>query len=509
MKKLWLAALTAFTLVACGGGGGNPGTGGGTGGGTETPAGTMTIQVITGASSSAQGVISITASESTARARATLLDAKGAAVANEIVTFSEDGGSLLKFSPESRTALTDSKGVAEVEISAATATSIGATRVKASATIATKEVSGGQNLAITSAPPTGDPQALVQAINFLDVVPSDKSIVIKGSGGNGRSETAILRFKVVDSSGSPIKDVVVDFMEATGGVQVNIAQARSNNDGIVTTSVSSKSAPTSVVVRATVNGRNVTSQSDLLTVTTGISTQRGFDLSASKFNLDLDLSGDTSTLRIGIVDSNGNPVSDGVPVVATVDFGRVGSSNRGGCQTVNGLCTVDYQVQNPRPADGQLINVAISTVLGTGQVISDSLFLRATSVGWLSLYQSGALVNKLTVSKLDATCNAIWTGELGTPKLFPAPAGTTIEAKSLDTNVTVSVFNGSPVLDRVSGRSGVAFQVTSKIGTPAGSTQVQFTFKSNNNVSTLTLPVDYPACATATTPTTPTTPTAP
>ena len=61
MKKLWLAALTAFTLVACGGGG-NPGTGGGTGGGTETPAGTMTIQVITGASSSAQGVISITAS---------------------------------------------------------------------------------------------------------------------------------------------------------------------------------------------------------------------------------------------------------------------------------------------------------------------------------------------------------------------------------------------------------------------------------------------------------------
>lgn len=250
---------------------------------------------------------------------------KGAAVANEIVTFSEDGGSLLKFSPESRTALTDSKGVAEVEISAATATSIGATRVKASATIATKEVSGGQNLAITSAPPTGDPQALVQAINFLDVVPSDKSIVIKGSGGNGRSETAILRFKVVDSSGSPIKDVVVDFVEATGGVQVNIAQARSNNDGIVTTSVSSKSAPTSVVVRATVNGRNVTSQSDLLTVTTGISTQRG-DLSASKFNLDLDLSGDTSTLRIGIVDSNGNPVSDGVPVVATVDFGRVGSS---------------------------------------------------------------------------------------------------------------------------------------------------------------------------------------
>ncbi len=496
MRKLWLAALTACTLVACGGGGGSAGSTGGTGGGTGTTTGpTITVQVVAGAS--AQNVMSFAASDTTAKARATLVDAKGTPVANEIVTFAEEGGSLLKFSPDSKKVLTDSKGIAEVEVAAASTSSIGATRVTASATVAGATASGGQNLSITSAPP-GDPQAMAQAINFLDVVPSDKSIVIKGSGGNGRSETAILRFKVVDSSGSPLKDVLVNFIEPTNGVQVNIASARSSTDGVVTTSVSSKAVPTSVVVRAEVNGRNVTSQSDLLTVTTGISTQAGFDLSASKYNLDLDVSGDTSTLRIGIVDSNGNPVADGVPVVATVDFGRVGTSNRGGCQTSNGLCTVEYQVQNPRPADGQFITVAISTVLGNGQVISDSLFLKATSVGWLHLFQGGALASGLALGAPDSTCKVNWSGTVGTPAGFPAPAGTTIEAKSNDSNLALAVFDGSPVLDKPNTRTPVTFQASIKSGSRGGTAQVQFTFKSNNNVSTLTLPVTYPACTTTT-----------
>lgn len=497
MRKLWLAALTACTLAACGGGGGNAGSTGGTGGTGGTSTAKITVQVVAGDVSNPQNVISFAASDSTAKARATLVDAKGTPVANEIVTFVEEGGSLLKFSPESKKVLTDSKGVAEVEIGAATTTSIGATRVTASATVAAVSVSGGQNLSITSAP-AGDPQAMVQAINFLDVVPSDQSIVIKGSGGNGRSETAILRFKVVDASGSPLKDVLVNFVEPTGGVQVNIAKARSNNDGVVTTSVSSKTVPTSVVVRAEVDGRAVTSQSDLLTVTTGVSTQRGFDLSAAKFNLDADLSGDASIIRIAIVDGSGNPVADGVPVVATTDFGRVGTSNRGGCQTSNGVCSVEYQVQNPRPGDGQSINVAVSTVLGSGQVISDSIALKATSVGWLKLYQGGSVAGALTFGSLDASCKSTWSGTLGTAANFPAPAGTTIETKAIDSNVTVAVFDGSPVLDRAGSRTPVAFQVTVKAGTPAGTSSAQFTFKSNNNVSVLTLPVTHPACPTAT-----------
>lgn len=496
MRKLWLAALTACSLVACGGGGGNAGSTGGTGGGTVA-APKVTVQVVAGANP--QNVISFAASDTTAKARASLVDAKGVPIANEIVSFAEEGGSLLKFSPDSRKVLTDSKGVAEVEITAATATSIGATRVTASATVAQATVSGGQNLSITSAPP-GDPQAMAQAINFLDVVPSDKSIVIKGSGGNGRSETAILRFKVVDASGSPLKDVVVNFVEPTGGVQVNIATARSNNDGEVTTSVSSKTVPTSVVVRAEVDGRSVTSQSDLLTVTTGISTQAGFDLSASKYSLDTNLSGDPSSIRIAIVDRSGNPVSDGVPVVATTDYGRVGTSNRGGCQTANGVCSVEYQVQNPRPADGQFINVAISTVLGNGQVISDTIRLKATSVAWLNLYQGGSAVGALSTGGLDATCKGTWSGTLGTAGNFSAPAGTTVAVQSMNSSVAATVLNGSPVLDaRAAGRTPLILQFTLQPGTPAGTSQVQFTFTSNSTVSTLNLPVTYPACTTATT----------
>src|SRR5690606_10697576 len=114
----------------------------------------------------------------------------------------------------------------------------------------------------------------------------------------------------------------------------------------------------------------------------------GFDLSASKFNMDYDLSGDSSTVNVRIVDRNGNPVSDGVAVVAQASFGRVGSSSRGGCTTQNGVCSVDYQVQNPRPADGIPVDVVFSTQTGQGTQISDSLQLWVTSVSWLNLYAS-------------------------------------------------------------------------------------------------------------------------
>lgn len=52
--------------------------------------------------------------------------------------------------------------------------------------------------ALTIAPPAA---ALAQ---FVQALPSDKSIVIKGEGGNGRTETAVLTFKIIDIFGNPL-----------------------------------------------------------------------------------------------------------------------------------------------------------------------------------------------------------------------------------------------------------------------------------------------------------------
>lgn len=501
-----VAITSLLWLAACGGGGGDPGTtSGGTGGTTAN--GSVTVQTLSRTSGSDTAVNGFAASDLTVHAKATVKDKSGNGIANSIVTFSENGAGLLVFSPESATALTDSNGVAEIDIKAATLASLGATQLVATVSVASKTgadvtVTGTQNLSISGAV-IQDPQTVATAINFTSAVPSDKSIVIAGAGGNGRSETALLTFTVVDSSGAPLKGVVVDFAEVpTGSVTLSAPSGTTNSAGQVTATVNSKSQPASVIVNATVHGRTgISTQSDTLTVTTGVATQRGFDLSASKFNLDSNLSGDSSTLTVRIVDANGNPVADGVPVVAQTNFGAVGTSSRGGCTTVNGVCTVDYKVQNPRPTDGTPVTVVFSTQTGDGAQISDSLSLWVTSVGWLNLYDtagSASPTTGLSLSVTDAAACKFGSVRLflGTPAGFAAPAGTTIAVSSLNELATPALVAGSPTLDRAGGRTEVLLSATGKSGNVAGSDRWRFTFTASpsKSVSVVELPVMVPAC---------------
>ena len=318
MRKLFriLTVPLVAVLVACGGGGGDPGTsgsGGGTGGTANN--GTVTVQAYSRVTGADVAVNNFASSDPTVRARATVKDPSGNAISNVIVTFSESGPGLLAFMPGSATALTNSAGVAEIDLKAATVTSQGATQLVATTAVTSKtgtEVSlvGRQNVAISGGV-VQNPQAAASAINFTNVAPSDKSIVIAGAGGNGRSEVALLTFTVVDSSGSPLQDVVVDFTAVPAdSVTLNASSGTTNASGQVIATVNSKSSPTSVIIKAAVRDRSsISTQSDTLTVTTGVATPSGFDLSASKFNLDYDLSGDSSKLTVRIVDANGNPVS--------------------------------------------------------------------------------------------------------------------------------------------------------------------------------------------------------
>lgn len=497
MRFLNFLGVSLYVLVvsACGGGGGNPGSQGGSG---AQPVGVLNVQVVSGVG----GVqtFSISASDKTAKAKVILKDKLGAPVKNAIVTFSETGSGLLKFSPDSATALTNTNGEAEIDIEPVSATSIGATSISAIAQVAGVDVTGGQNLAVTSAVVIGEnPQLVASALNFISVDPSDKSIVIAGSGGNGRSESAILRFRVVDKNGNPVKDVLVDFLAVPNtAVALNVPSAKSNADGIVATSVSSKSIPTAVIIRATVNSRDIFSQSDQLTVTTGVAVPRGFDLSASKFNLNNDISGDSSNIRIGIIDGNGNPVSDGVPVIATVDFGRVGTSGRGGCTTINGLCSVEYQVQNPRPSGGQAVNVTVSTQVGNGVQISDTIRLSSTSVSNVDFYDlNGVAVTtiNLTAADFDPKCRATLRGRIGTPAGMPAPFGTGVGLNSSTDILTVSVTSGSPTLDsRSLTRTPITLQFELKDALVGGQATVDFKFTADSIVGGNVKRVTFPAC---------------
>ncbi|MEG1770706.1 MAG: hypothetical protein RR311_19680 [Comamonas sp.] len=404
------------------------------------------------------------AASDTVKLLATLKTSTGTPAANEVVTFAESGSGLLQFMPTAATALTNASGQATVEVKAKALDALGATTVSATATVAATAYAASRNLAVTGAVVEGvDPQTLARAVNFIAAVPADQSIVIAGAGGSGRSETAILQFKVVDGTGAAVPGVRVAFQAIpANAVTLNSATGSTDASGMVSASVSSKASPTSVVVRANVTGTALATQSDTLTVTTSTAVPGAFDLSASKYALNTDISGDPSVIRIAVADANGNPVADGFPVVTTTSYGRVGTSGRGGCVTTNGICTVEYQVQDPRAPDGVAIPVlvtgkAYSVAQAKDIEISKTIYLQATSLNSAGLYAStGELINEEFTNKAawnTATCKVVWEGFLATEKGFSLPAGTTLAVQSLNSELSVDVTSGSPVLDRPNGRT--------------------------------------------------------
>ncbi|TFW30739.1 Ig-like domain-containing protein [Massilia horti] len=202
--------------------------------------------------------------------------------------------------------------------------------------------------ALTIAPPAA------ASVQFASASPTDKSIVIRGQGGVGRTETATLTFKVFDTFNRPLAGQTVTFSTTSPYVTLNKTTDNTDQDGVVITTVNSGAVPTTFRVQATLKS-GVSTLSDSIVVTTGQPVQRAMSLSATKSNVegwsyDSGTSIPASVINVLLADINGNPVADGTPVVLQTNIGAIGSSDKGGCLTVNGGCSVDFRTQQPRVA---------------------------------------------------------------------------------------------------------------------------------------------------------------
>jgi hypothetical protein len=196
------------------------------------------------------------------------------------------------------------------------------------------------------------------------------SIVLKGSGGQGRTEAALLTFKVVDRNDTGLVGVDVAFSATTttGALTVLPARATTDANGNVTTTVSSGTIPTPVrvIAEATRNGKTVSGLSDMLTVSTGLPIQKSMSLSADTYNFEgLNYDGELDKITVLMADQYGNPISDGAVVNFVTSGGAIGSSSQGACTSVNGGCTVNLKSQDFRPASGRV------TVLAYAQGLED------------------------------------------------------------------------------------------------------------------------------------------
>jgi hypothetical protein len=464
----WTAiGLAAAILAACGGGGGNPGATGGAGsGGTGTGGGTTPVATdpkvtLTVTDGSGANVTSLSGGQS-ASVKATVLTAAGKPAANVIVQFTASAGTLVSFTPESGSALTDANGVAVVSVKPASVTSAGATAITATSVVEGKTATAASNVAVGAAPLTvgalaftpapagtlpafstvslsipvtsgGQPAPSVSGLNMSSLCVGDgtatlvpgayangiqtatytnngclrgrdtisvsignstqtigvdvgaanigaiqfsgssvsgSSIVLKGSGGQGRTEAAQISFRVVDQHGNGLPGVDVNFSATTytGGLAVSPTRATTNSTGQVTTMVSSGTVPTPVrvVAEATRNGVKISGLSDTLTISTGLPMQRFMSMSAEKYNIEgLNYDNETTDITVLLADQYGNPVSDNTAVNFVTEGGAVGSAAQGACVTKGGGCTVALRSQAFRPENGRV------TVLAYLQGIED------------------------------------------------------------------------------------------------------------------------------------------
>lgn len=511
--------LLVAAMAACGGGGGSAGTttggsssgGGGTAGGVNDGTG--------GSQSSSAGTISLTVRNAAnveatliggaeqGHAVATVTSPSGAPVPGIIVVFSQADAELVTFAPESGTALTDANGRASIDFKATDQTKTGAFTVVASVLLNGSQLTAVKSMQITGSTSTAEvPTSLL----FMDASPP--AIVIKGAGGAGRSESSTLRFKAVNASNTPIKGAVINFAVSSPNVTLNIPQATSDAEGVVVTTVTSGTTPTSVVVTATAAANaGATVPSSALSVSNGLTMAGGLEIVAEQYNIDGGLTGATTTISAFMRDANGNLVPDGTIASFTTDFGAVGSSSAGSCTSVNGTCSVQFRVQEPRGTGVATVTGTVS-LPGNATPLADSIQINMSRSASARAYLDtdtatpGLQPAVATELVLNGVCKDTITLYAGDVNVRALAVGTAITAEGPSRGVTVTVDSGSPVEDSLDANfAPTSFRVTVDAtnaspacvaagalpGSPNAS--VELRFKSPNGISSIVpMGIRYP-----------------
>ena len=262
-----------------------------------------------------------------------------AATSNSVaVTFSTGCGSV---SPSP--SLVDSTGRAMAVLQTS---STGACVVSASSS----GVSSNQAAYSVTAPP-------IAGLQFVSATPN--LIYQRGSTG---VNTSIVNFKVIDSVGAAVTTGVkvnASLTNADGGINFcgSPSSTTSGSNGIASFSVCGGTLPTTVQVIATLEAPNASifTSSNLLTVQTGLPTQRFFDIAATKLNFyaggffTTRLNGNSVDITVNAADRQGNPVPDGTKIIFVSEGGQINSSGQSSCLIAGGACSVKLIGQDYRP----------------------------------------------------------------------------------------------------------------------------------------------------------------
>lgn len=373
MKKLSsmaTTALAALALAGCGGGGSSSlgfgagsGSGSGSNGGSGGTGGTTTYSMGNGSGSSFQsGLIGLSSTSvsagGTTNIEVSIVDQTGTLYTGAAVTVTfnstciSQGLASVTASGSSSGGTNPNTVVTSTGTANATYTAKGCNGpdvITASATV------GNTSLTATGTVTVAD--AATGSIQFESATPT--TIGLKGTG---LPATSTVVFKVLDATGAAKAGVPVSFtLDSTvGGLTLSPSSATSAADGTVQTVVSSGTVATSVTVTAAVSSPALTTQSSVLTVTTGIPTSNAFSIAVGSAqygsggisnppacpNVEAyGTDGVVVPVTVRLSDRYKNPVLDGTAVTFYTDGGQI----VGSCTTKGGACTANWTSADPRP----------------------------------------------------------------------------------------------------------------------------------------------------------------
>ena len=258
------------------------------------------------------------------------------------VTFSSTCGTV-----EPASALVDNTGKASAVL---LTTNTGSCTVTASASGAT---SGATPFTVNAAPTTG--------IQFVSAAPT----LIYQAGSTGVNNS-LVTFKVINSTGGGVsgQNVTATLTNTDGGINFcgSPSQNGSTADGTVVFSVCGGTLPATVQILATLDSdTGIKTTSNILTVQTGLPTQRFFDISATKLNFFAGglftngFNGNTTDISVFAADRLGNPVPNGTSVIFVAEGGQLNTAGNSSCILANGRCTVSLIGQAYRPLGSSVV----------------------------------------------------------------------------------------------------------------------------------------------------------
>lgn len=378
MKALG-AALLVGALVACGGGGGSPGTPntgggggstgttggtGGTGGtGSTTTTGTPTLALSLVNSSGTQVAGNAVTSGTTVFLKAAAKDKSGAAVPNKLVTFAS-ANKAVAFQPASGQVLTDSSGVATVQVAPTSVSSAGADTVTASSTI--------DEAAITAS---------------LDVQTSAANVSLSGMVAAQTSLTAYQNTTVsvsVAVNGTPATTtpVAVGFTASCGSFSPASATSDSTGKASTTfqaagcaggTATLSASAPGATPVQTTVTVQAPQATNLLFVSATPSVIYTAAASSGEK----------QSTVRFKVVDAAGNPIGASTQVDVSLSSAAIAA----------GVVFADTNTTTPKTLSTDVNGEVVAIVKSGGFPTPVSVTATLTSKPTITAASSGLSVN--------------------------------------------------------------------------------------------------------------------